>query len=52
MGHVVLSEVSDALPVQLLVNVAGIVAMIAVALLIAWYKEAERRPAPTQGVAQ
>jgi hypothetical protein len=52
MGHVVLSEVSDALPVQLLVNVAGIAAMIAVALLIAWYKEAERRPAPAPGVAQ
>jgi len=47
-----LSEVTSALPVQLLVNVVGIAVMIAVAFLIAWYKELERRPAISTGAAQ
>jgi len=52
MGHVVLSEVTSALPVQLLVNVVGIAVMIAVAFVIAWYKELERRPAISTGAAE
>ena len=52
LGHVVLSEITDALPMQALVNAAGIGVMIAMALLIAWFKEADRRPATASGPAQ
>lgn len=52
LGHVVLAEVTNAFPMQLLVNLIGIVAMIAMALLIAWYKQANQRSAPIAGTAQ
>jgi hypothetical protein len=42
LGHFVLAEVSDRLPVQLLVNLLGIAVMIAIAGLIAWYKKVSR----------
>lgn len=42
LGHFVLSEISDRLPVQIVVNVAGAAVMIAVAFVIAWYKKAGR----------
>lgn len=52
LGHVVLAEVTDAIPMQLLVNAVGIIAMVALALLIGWVKNADRRPAAAGGPAQ
>jgi hypothetical protein len=44
-GHFAMVEISGALWMQVLISVAGILTMIAVAALIAWYKRAdERRP--------
>lgn len=42
LGHFVLAEVTDRVPVQLLVNAAGIGLMVGTAFIIAWYKEASR----------
>jgi hypothetical protein len=50
LGHFVLAEITDRLPVQLLVNLAGIVLMISAAFVIAWYKKASR-PAPSAAAA-
>ncbi len=50
LGHFVLAEVTDRLPVQLLVNAAGIVLMIFAAFIIAWYKKASR-PAASAAAA-
>ncbi|MGH7126139.1 MAG: OpgC family protein [Stellaceae bacterium] len=54
LGHFVLSEVTDRIPMQLLVNAAGTVLMISAAFIIAWYKKANR-PTPsaaTTGAAE
>ena len=51
LGHFVLAEVTDRLPVQLLVNAAGIVLMISAAFIIAWYKKASR-PAASAAAAR
>jgi hypothetical protein len=51
LGHFVLAEVTDRLPVQLLVNAAGILLMISAAFVIAWYKKASR-PAPSGAAAR
>jgi hypothetical protein len=45
-AHFVFTEVSDRLPVQVLVSLAGILAMVATAKLLAWYKAVERGPRP------
>jgi hypothetical protein len=42
-GHFVFTEVSDRLPMQIAVSVAGIVVMVAAAALVSWYKNMERR---------
>lgn len=51
LGHFVLAEISDRLSIQLLVNGAGVAAMIGTALIIAWYKSASR-PAAAAGSAK
>jgi hypothetical protein len=40
-GHFIFIEISDRIPMQVLVSVLGIIVMIAVAWLITWYKEVE-----------
>jgi hypothetical protein len=45
-GHFVFTEVSDRLPMQICVSLAGIAAMVATARLLAWYKAVERGPRP------
>jgi hypothetical protein len=42
-GHFVFTEVSNRLPMQVAVSIAGIVIMIAAAALVSWYKSVERR---------
>jgi hypothetical protein len=57
-GHFVFTEVSNRIPIQILVSVVGILIMIAAASLASWYKKAERRgagprpPASKPGLAQ
>ncbi len=48
LGHFVLAEITDRIPVQLLVNAAGVILMIFSAFIIAWYKKASR---PTASAA-
>jgi len=54
-GHFVFTEVSNRLPMQIAVSVAGIVIMVAAAALVSWYKGLERRgprpPAAMPGLA-
>ena len=46
-GHFIFTEVSDRLPMQILVSVAGIAIMVGAAWLLSWYKRVERRgPGP------
>jgi hypothetical protein len=47
-GHFAMVEISDGIPMQVLVSVLGIVAMVATAALISWYKNIEGRKAPRQ----
>jgi hypothetical protein len=42
-GHFVFTEVSNRLPVQVAVSVAGIAIMVGAAMLLSWYKRAERQ---------
>ncbi len=42
-GHFVFTEVSDRLPMQIAVSVAGIAIMVGTAALLSWYKKMERR---------
>jgi hypothetical protein len=44
LGHFILAELSGGFLMQVLVNVVGMGAMIAMALLLNWYKTAARRP--------
>jgi hypothetical protein len=48
-GHFVFTEVSNRLPMQIAVSLAGILAMVATARLLAWYKAVERGPRPPSG---
>jgi hypothetical protein len=54
-GHFVFTEVSNRLPMQIAVSVAGIVIMVGAAALVSWYKAVERRgprpPAAMPGLA-
>jgi hypothetical protein len=51
-GHFAMVEVSDGLAMQILVSVVGIVTMVAVAMLITWYKNVEgRKHGPRQTTA-
>ncbi len=46
-GHFLFTEISNQLPMQVAVSLAGIVIMVAVAALVSWYKRVERRgPGP------
>jgi hypothetical protein len=46
-GHFIFTEVSDRLPMQILVSAAGIAIMVGAAWLLSWYKRVERRgPGP------
>jgi hypothetical protein len=46
-GHFVFTEVSNSLPMQVIVSVAGIAIMVAVAALVSWYRRVERKgPGP------
>jgi hypothetical protein len=48
-GHFALVEISSAIWMQIVISIVGILAMIAAAALIAWYKRAdERRPGTRQ----
>ncbi|HVZ52306.1 MAG TPA: OpgC domain-containing protein [Pseudolabrys sp.] len=42
-GHFVFTEVSNRLPVHILVSVAGIAIMVGAAALLSWYKRLERK---------
>jgi len=42
-GHFVFTEVSNRIPVQIIVSLAGIAIMVAAAALVSWYRKAERR---------
>ena len=54
-GHFVFTEVSDRLPMQIAVSVAGIAIMVGAAAMVSWYKNMERRgprpPAATPSYA-
>jgi hypothetical protein len=54
-GHFLFTEISNQLPMQVVVSLAGIVIMVAVAALVSWYKGMERRgprpPAATPSYA-
>jgi hypothetical protein len=56
-GHFVFTEVSNRLPMHIIVSLAGIVIMVGFAALISWYRDVERRrpgprpPAPRPGLA-
>jgi hypothetical protein len=46
-GHFLFTEISNRLPMQVAVSLAGIVIMVAAAALVSWYKRVERRgPGP------
>jgi hypothetical protein len=46
-GHFIFTEISDRLPMQILVSAAGIAIMVGAAWLLSWYKRVERRgPGP------
>jgi hypothetical protein len=48
-GHFAMVQLSDGIGMQILVSAIGIVAMVAVAALITWYKNVEtRRHGPRQ----
>jgi hypothetical protein len=52
-GHFVFTEVSNRLPMQILVSAAGIIIMVCVAALVSWYKNLERRgPGPRPPAAK
>src|SRR6202035_2634653 len=42
-GHFAMVEISDGLGMQVLVSLLGIVAMVALAAMISWYKNVETR---------
>ena len=44
LGHFILTEYTEAVPVQLVVNAAGIVIMVLTAKMVAWYKTMDRMP--------
>ena len=46
-GHFIFTEISDRLPMQIIVSAAGIGIMVGAAWLLSWYKRVERRgPGP------
>ena len=48
VGHFAMVEISDGIAMQVVISVLGIVAMVATAALISWYKNIEGRKAPRQ----
>ncbi len=52
-GHFVFTEVSNRVPTQIIVSMAGIAVMVAFATLISWYRKVERRgPGPRPPAAK
>jgi hypothetical protein len=43
-GHFVLSELHGGIPTQITINIIGVAAMLGTALLLEWYKNAEKEP--------
>ncbi|HMD66669.1 MAG TPA: OpgC domain-containing protein [Stellaceae bacterium] len=52
LGHFVLSEYDSAIGIQLLVNLAGILAMCLTARVLDWYKTMGRMPMPNSAVTR
>jgi hypothetical protein len=52
LGHFVLSEYDSAIGIQLLVNLAGILAMCLTARMLHWYKTMGRMPMPYSAVTR
>jgi hypothetical protein len=48
VGHFAMVEISDGIAMQVVISVLGIVAMVATAALISWYKNIEGKKAPRQ----
>jgi hypothetical protein len=48
VGHFAMVEISDGIAMQVLISVLGIVAMVATAALITWYKNIEGKKSPRQ----
>jgi hypothetical protein len=48
VAHFAMVEISDGIAMQILVSILGIVAMVATAALISWYKNIEGRKSPRQ----
>jgi hypothetical protein len=44
-GHFVFTEVSNRIPMQIMVSLFGIAIMVAAAALVSWYRKVERRGA-------
>jgi hypothetical protein len=51
-GHFIFTEISDRLPMQILVSVAGIAIMVGTAWLLSWYKRVEKRGSGPRPPAQ
>jgi hypothetical protein len=51
-GHFIFTEISDRLPMQIFVSVAGIAIMVGTAWLLSWYKRVERRGSGPRPPAQ
>jgi hypothetical protein len=51
-GHFIFTEISDRLPTQILVSVAGIAIMVGTAWLLSWYKRVEKRGSGPRPPAQ
>jgi hypothetical protein len=51
-GHFIFTEISDRLPMQIFVSVAGIAIMVGAAWLLSWYKRVERRGSGPRPPAQ
>jgi len=51
VGHFLMVEISDSLPMQLAINAGGILAMVALAYLITWYTHGGRLPDRTDGLS-
>ena len=52
LGHFILAEFNDGIPMQGAVNFCGFAGMIAVAYLLEWFKNANRRPPGTRAATQ
>ena len=51
-GHFIFTDISDRLPTQILVSIAGIAIMVGAAWLLSWYKRLEKRGSGPRPPAQ